>query len=517
MSFRSGVCHVSEVHDKRIQLTPWGNSNAASIRRMYKRRRIFVMDKVVGDTTYGVNENNLASLEACLTGRLFKMYKNGEYLDPLPYVGDKEFTRAFKILARIKGSDSSRKTREETVLSYTGRKRTLYSKAMESLAHTPVCQKDAISRFFQKFEKIDTTKIPRCIQPRSTRYHLELATFLKHEEHKIYKSLGKMFGHDVVAKGKNIQQTAAMFTDAFKSYDRPVAVGIDASKFDMHVRRQVLELEHSVYLSMYKHSDHLPLLRQLLYWQLDNKGVAAVSDGLLSFQVDGTRFSGDINTGLGNVIIMCLIVYSYFRKHRFTRYHLVDNGDDAVIILDQKDYSILAEFNDYAKKLGFRIVREEPVYILEDVRFCQMAPIYCPNEYSDYTMVRDPKNLFQKDIMSTHDLRNRGIRRKWMYVVGMGGLAMYGNIPCLRDFYQSYYRCGDSRSKMMYDREIRNMAFYYWGKGMDTRYSDILDDTRMSYFKAFGVPPHEQILFETRCQRADWINLDILDMEPAVL
>lgn len=513
MGFKVGVNHVSEVHDPRIQLYPWSNPNATSLKRMTKRRRIFVMHNVIGATSYGVNENNLASLESCLTGRLFKMYKNGEYLDPLPYKGDKVFEDSFKRLARIKGCFSSRKSRKETVLSYTGRKRTLYSKAMETLSHTPVRPSDARSRFFQKYEKIDTSKIPRCIQPRSTRYHLELATFLKHEEHEVYNALAKMFGHDVVAKGKNINQTALMFENAFKEFDNPVAIGIDASKFDMHVRRQVLELEHSVYLYMYRHSPDLPLLTQLLKWQLHNKGSASTYDGKLTFQVEGTRFSGDINTSLGNVIIMCLIVYSFFDKYKFKHYRLIDNGDDAVIVLDRSNLHVLNPFNEYASTLGFRIVREEPVYKLEHVRFCQMAPIYAPNESSNYVMVREPHNLFQKDIMSTHDLRNLSIRRKWIYAVGAGGTAMYGNIPCLRDFYYSYMKQGNPKSRMCNDREISNMAFYYWGRNMEHTYESILDETRMSYYHAFGVPPHRQMLIEKRFQQVSWIDLEIMHQQ----
>lgn len=509
MSFREGVDHFSEVNDPRIQTFPWVCSDATSVRRIHRKRRMYVLNNVIGSTKFGVNQDSLGSLKCCLTGRLYKMYKNGVYYDPLPYKGNKHFEAAFAKLARIKGNGSSRKSLKETVDSYTGRKRTLYSKAMESLEHTPLVEKDSHSKFFQKFEKIDTTKIPRCIQPRSTRYHLELASFLKHEEHHIYGALARMFGHDVVAKGKNVEQTAAMFENAFFAFNDPVAIGIDASKFDMHVTRRVLQLEHSVYLKMYEHDNDIDVLRKLLMWQLDNQGTAKTYDGILKFTVSGTRFSGDINTSLGNVIIMCLLVYGFFRQRKLKNYRLIDNGDDAVIVLERKDAHHMKSFNSYANDIGFRIEIEQTVDKLEHVRFCQMAPIYSPNEHSQYTMVREPTNLFQKDIMSTHDLRRVSIRRKWMYAVGEGGLSMYGNIPCLRDFYYSYVRQGNPHSNMRRDREIMNMAAYYWGRGMHKKYSDIANATRLSYYEAFGVAPHEQLMFEKQCAQADWINLHI--------
>jgi hypothetical protein len=299
-----------------------------------------------------------------------------------------------------------------------------------------------------------------------------------------------MFGYDVVAKHKNIYDVADMFVEARDQFVDPVYFGIDAAKFDMHVTADVLRLEHSVYLHMYNND---PLLRKLLSWQVHNVGHGVASDGSLRFEIEGTRFSGDINTSLGNVMIMVNLISSYFDKK--INYRLINNGDDAYVICERKDAHVVPGFVAHAKTCGFRIELEAPVYELEHVRFCQMAPIeYEPNKY---VMVRDPVNLLQKDIMSTHDLRNKQIREKWMYAVGYGGLAMYGNIPVLRNFYNYYYKCGNPDSKMLQgDREILNSAYFYWGKGLLPEYRPITDTCRISYFKAFDVTPQEQLAWE---------------------
>lgn len=483
--------HSSSVSDSRIRIFPW-KVNTGTMMRIYKRRRVFVLKNIHPwiDCTLGVNEPNLATLTACLTGRLFYMYKNGVYHPPLKYQGCSSFERQFAILKHTVGSKATVRSHEQVVSTYHGRKKTLYSKASESLSIRPLERKDGYSRFFMKFEKINTKKVPRCIQPRSVRYHLSLAAYLKHEEHYIYKCIGKMFGYDVVAKGKNIKEVGKMFTDAASCFDNPCFIELDAEKFDMHVTREVLELEHSIYLHMYKNDR---FLAKMLDWQIHNRGTASTYDGYLKFSIKGTRFSGDINTSLGNVIIMCLMLKSYF-DNTGKKYKLINNGDDAVVVCERRDLACLDGITAHSEKCGFRIKVENISYELEKLRFCQMAPVF---DGEQYTMVRDPKNLFQKDVMSFHNLTNRKIREKWMYAVGYGGLAMYGNIPILRDFYHYYYRYGNPKSKMLLgDREIQSSAYFYWGRGMLPEYRDIDPRARLSFFKAFDYTPDEQEKFE---------------------
>lgn len=481
--------HVAGAHDPRITMKPWTVTQAQQLKHLNRKRRVFVLEDLNEGSELGVNENNINTLEACLTGRLFKMYKNGKYYDPLPYKNCKSFEKQFHQLKHLLGNDYVRQSRIDTVNSYCGRKFSLYMNAMRSLEVKPLTRKDGYSNFFMKMEKINTTKIPRCIQPRNVRYHLDLARYLKPQETHIYRTLKRMFGYDVVAKHKNVYQVAEMFVEARDCFIDPVFIGIDAAKFDMHVTKEVLALEHSIYLHMYKQD---PELAKLLSWQVHNRGFASTYDGQLEFEIEGTRFSGDINTSLGNVIIMVLMINSYFRK---INYRLINNGDDAYVICERTELKYVQKFPEFAINCGFRIEMEEPVYKMEHVRFCQMAPINVGD--GKFVMVRDPKNSMQKDIMSFHDLRNKDVREKWMYAVGYGGLAMTGNIPVLRNFYNYYYRVGNPNSKMLVgDREVANSAYTYWGKGLLPEYRTVREETRVSYFEAFDVTPDEQLKWE---------------------
>lgn len=68
---------------------------------------------------------------------------------------------------------------------------------------------------------------------------------------------------------------------------------------------QALKWEHSIYNAMFRSDE----LAELLGWQLTNKGFARTTDGLIKYEVKGCRMSGDMNTALGNCMIMCALVY----------------------------------------------------------------------------------------------------------------------------------------------------------------------------------------------------------------
>ena len=70
-------------------------------------------------------------------------------------------------------------------------------------------------------------------------------------------------------------------------------------KFDMHVSPAALAWEHSIYTSIFPRDK---FLKKLLRWQMNNRGAGYCGDGSLKYSVTGKRFSGDMNTGLGNCL-----------------------------------------------------------------------------------------------------------------------------------------------------------------------------------------------------------------------
>lgn len=84
--------------------------------------------------------------------------------------------------------------------------------------------------------------------------------------------------------------------------------------------------------------------------------------------------SGDMNTALGNCLLMCCLIMCYMDAKSIT-YEYINNGDDAVIIVEDIHLHLLADLPNWFSEMGFDMVVEPPVYSLEEIEFCQMHPV----------------------------------------------------------------------------------------------------------------------------------------------
>jgi hypothetical protein len=148
-------------------------------------------------------------------------------------------------------------------------------------------------------------------------------------EKRLFSGFETVFGYSVILKGMNAHATAEQLRSNWDSFTQPVAVGLDASRFDQHVSHAALCWEHSVYNGVFRSSE----LRRLLRWQLVNHGVARTEGQRIDYTTNGCRMSGDINTSLGNCLIMSSIVLAYCETRGITA-RLSNNGDDCVLILE---------------------------------------------------------------------------------------------------------------------------------------------------------------------------------------
>lgn len=397
----------------------------------------------------------------------------------------------FKKLLLMNVRDTTKLSLDQVVETYAGRRRTIYENALKKLTQIGLTRQDACSIAFVKMELVNPDKAPRCIQPRDPAYNLSLGRYIKSSEHRIYDAIRRVFKDGpTVMKGYNVEEIGAIAEGKWNSFHNPVAVGLDATKFDMHVSPEALSWEHSIYLELY---NNCPQLRKLLSWQMNNKGAGYCDDGKLKYTVRGKRFSGDMNTGLGNCIIMCGMVYAY-AKHCGVNIKLMNNGDDCVVMMEKED---LDQFNngldDWFIKMGFRMVAEAPVYQLHQIEFCQMHPIHVGGKCR---MVRNLWSVLRKDTMTTHPLYNHVHREKWCTAVGTGGLNLTGGIPVLQDFYQAYQRIGCMRVSNMLDDPTFATGMRLMSKGMSEWYKEAEALTRVEVFEAWDVTPDEQVAME---------------------
>jgi hypothetical protein len=419
---------------------------------------------------------------------------------PKPLPGAFGKLREFKTLLVSEVPSTARWTYQRFVDSYTGRKYTLYSNAMKTLLTRGVRRSDAFLSSFVKAEKLNLTSkpdpTPRIIQPRGPVYNTAVGVFLKPLEGVIYKGIMKVFHEPTVFKGMNAQQQGALLAQKWSRFAKPVAVGIDASRFDQHVSRDALEWEHSVYTTIMGDPEFAKLLR----WQLDNKGFVRCGDGTIRYEVNGSRMSGDMNTALGNCLIMCALVWEYMRSLGLgvDDYALANNGDDCVVIFEEHHLVAFQQGLDgFFLEFGFEMTVEDPCYELEAIEFCQCHAVWTPY---GYTMVRDPRVCIDKDLI-TYKWMEVQTRQGWDLLrksISDGGTALAGCIPVLGAFYayvgRNVQRHKNKRGQELVKTEIT--GFDMLARNMSFVREEPADKTRLSFYRAFGWSPDEQTALE---------------------
>lgn len=487
----TGVRHQSKLMDDRLTVT----YNQAPCR---ERSLYIVGDMTADDRSLKINDPDIDTLACALLERMYYCEVGGKFLPP-PDVSAvtinttlgmfrKQLLKQLTLLPML--------STDEFCMMYKGRKRTIYENAAEVYNYRGVKRSDSMSASFVKCEKIPPEKAPRCIQPRSPVYNIGLGRYIKQHEHRIYGAIGRVFCDKVtVIKGFNVCQVADIVAEKWQSFKKPVSVGLDATKFDMHVSEAMLLWEHSIYKHLFPRNKELT---RLLSWQVDNKGVGYCENGKLRYSVRGKRFSGDMNTGLGNCLIMCAMVWTY-AKEREVEIKLLNNGDDCQVIMESTQLpKFMLGLSEWFLRLGFRMTIEEPVYNLVEIDFCQMR---CIRTARGNVMVRNIDKAREKDSMSIIPLSNNKIARKWMHAVGECGLALCGGVPIMQSMYQAYMRAGVP-SKMgesvAMECGARRLA-----QGLASKALSITDEARLDCFKAWGYTPDEQVAVEQEYDR--WV------------
>ena len=388
---------------------------------------------------------------------------------------------------------------EEFLSYYGGAKRKCYEAAVESLKDRPLEARDCRVKVFTKDEYRKPGGAPRAIQPRSPRFNVKLGRYIKHLEHQVFHAIDKIFDpteqHRTVAKGMNMNERGNVIRDMWKTFDQPVAVGLDASRFDQHINSLLLKHEHSVYHMWSTGSgDDLPNLSTLLRKQLVNEGVYKTKDGQVRYKVNGCRMSGDMNTSLGNVIIMCSLMYSYFEEKKLlTNIRLLNDGDDCVIIMDRRNLDVFNHgLKDWFLEMGITMEYDGIYRTLEEVEFCQSRPVLMGKE--DYRLVPRPSKRLYSDLVTTKQICNKKVYRKQLGAIAGCGLAASSGIPIFQSFYKWL-----GRGSTPWIPEVGSVYHKFRqelveGMEMKTRTPTI--DERISFYFAFDITPEEQILLE---------------------
>lgn len=385
----------------------------------------------------------------------------------------------------------------ETAESYSGSLRRRYVEAERSLREEgPLRRADHHLRAFLKAEKLPSNKDgkPRMIFPRSPRYNLVLASYLKPFEHWLwgYLTARRLFGGSptrVVGKGLNPRQRANLIVRKFNQFRDCVVFEVDGKAFEAHVTQAQLEQEHSVYDVAY----HDARLRKVLSRQLVLAGTTANG---VKFSRPGGRASGDYNTGMGNTLVMLCVVVAVLSGYGISFDVLVD-GDNALVFLSKVNSGRVLQ--DFYQRVfdasGHEMTLEKPVSYLEGVRFGRSAPVFLGHGLG-WTMVREPWSVLSGALCSHRWLREPVFGRAWCEGVARCELSIARGVPVLQSWALEILERSENRRKIPVEglRDYFVLGAWLADRGAVVTVSG---DARRSFELAFGVSPESQLRWES--------------------
>lgn len=401
----------------------------------------------------------------------------------------------------------------ETFVSYyQGKRRTIYEQAGEVYQRGGLKRSHAYVGTFVKAEKTAKNGVPRAIQPRNPVYNVAVGRYLKPLEHEIYDAIDRVWGQSIVMKGRNADSTGQQLWENWNTLKKPRAIFLDVSRFDQHVHELALQSEHSVYKYMY---DNDPELCKLLSWQLETLGFGRVPEGLVKYFVRGRRMSGDMNTAVGNIILMTSMLWGFFHKFRTKDgrkcYHTGgNNGDDhCLFVEDDVADEVIAALPEYFLKLGFTLVVEGTTSVFEEIEFCRSHPVKVG---AHYRMVRGVVDTLSKDLVCFKPVVNEKAWNVKRRAIAQCGLALTDGVPVFTSFYRCLLR-GAEAAKVDGDQDVTGMMNL--SRGMVYHGSEIEDDTRVSFWKAYGIDPNHQLVLEAEWDAACcvWSEISVKPIE----
>lgn len=406
-------------------------------------------------------------------------------------------------------------------MMYSGAKRRRYEEATRKVLELGMTARDASITMFIKDERLSPAKInpdPRAIQFRDSRYCVEIARFLKPIEHHLYELTGSdasgLPTTRMVGKGLNQVERAKLLRKKLSNFKRPVVASLDMSRFDQHCHRSVLVIEHSVYLRCCRD----PYFAWLLDLQLVNR--CFTKNGFVYVTV-GKRMSGDMNTALGNCIIMLIMVIALMDHFPGVHWDCMDDGDDCLLILEADDVdAVLAAAPSIFLTYGHEVKIEKVAYSLSSVSWCQSSPIEFTR--GRWKFVRDPIKTMSCDLVGSKWKCTLESRRRLLSSLGLCELILNLGVPVLQSYALALIRSaegakpfatGDFLNSSLAIRAIReskhvcpsvfdrSMHQFHVKHLLKLEPKPIEDLARRSFEEAFGLSIAEQLQMEQQLSK----------------
>jgi hypothetical protein len=341
------------------------------------------------------------------------------------------------------------------------------------------------------------------------------------EMDRCFEENGASPGEPTVLKGYDSVQTGSIVHQKWERISNAVAVSFDASRFDQHVSHAALKWEHGIYEYLYPKKKH-PLFNDLLSEQLVNSCTYISDDGttIVDARVKGSRMSGDMNTSMGNCLLMCALTKAYMEDIGIKIYACGNNGDDTFVIVDANHLNTIYDtIHPWFKDMGFKMTVERPAYVLEDLVFCQGRFIETD---SFWHFTREPMVALTKDTRLTDCMPGRFGMYAHIGAIGECGLAGHACVPVMAAFYkwaEKYKQVATGKQMVRARQRLRNPHSGDWNRSKANlaKWYDRVDHiSRLSFMLISGVHPHAQIeleesLSKSEVDRRAWVSSALVE------
>lgn len=395
-------------------------------------------------------------------------------------------------------------TDREFLQHYHGRRRRVYENAFATLLYEPLTANDANCKCFLKKEKdIMSDKpdaVPRVITFPDPRYGMQFGKFVKAIESKFFASIDHCFGSRTVMKGLNY---LTLGQEIFRKWDRftdPCSIDGDVSRLDSSISDEMQQMYHKFAAKFFEYNERQIFL-ELCEMQLNVDVKGRAQDGGISFQSSGLG-SGQMNTSQMGVFIVCYILWNLIDSLGLD-VEVVNCGDDFSIIGERATIHVFRKHAiKYFMKYNMVLKLEELNDVLEGLNFCQTNPVKVDGTYR---MVRVPRQAIIKDSSSIDCLLALSQRIQFLHAISCTGIATHGGVPIFQEVYRFMARAShgmraritSKRSLVKtYKTKLYDHSMSYWGKSLTCSYKLISDETRYSFYIAFGISPVNQIAIE---------------------
>jgi hypothetical protein len=206
---------------------------------------------------------------------------------------------------------------------------------------------------------------------------------------------------------------------------------------------------------------------------------------------------------LTGVLIVVGILYKVILSKKMK---LINCGDDCAIIGEYKVMKAVApDLHERFRVFGMAVELSKVNRELEGIEFCQTHVLF---DGESYRAVRNVLAVLTKDSVCIDNITTPHKLASWAKSVGQGGLASFGCIPVLQNFYRSLIVSHDNfvATSVLTNRQRKRMMRYeakvihstaMWGKRLGYAFGPVRDLTRLSFEKAFGINAVNQLLLES--------------------